>query len=70
MVAFYTQNRVKSFDRKAFELECTSLDLKGRGVGRYADVVWFVKGLLPGEKLGYNLCLKKVPLVKEPSSSF
>ena len=59
MVAFYTQNRVKSFDRKAFELECTSLDLKGRGVGRYADVVWFVKGLLPGEKARIQPLSKK-----------
>ncbi len=49
MVTFYSQPRSKSFDRKAFELECTSLDLKGRGVGRHNDVVWFVDGLIPGE---------------------
>ena len=59
MVAFYTQSHPKTFDRKAFELECTSLDLKGRGVGRHGDTVWFVNGLLPGEKARIQPLSKK-----------
>lgn len=59
MVAFYTQSHSKTFDRKAFELECTSLDLKGRGVGRHGDTVWFVNGLLPGEKARIQPLSKK-----------
>ncbi len=49
MVSFYKAPARRSFDRSAFELECTDLDLKGRGLGRARDAVWFVKELIPGE---------------------
>ena len=49
MVTFYKENKKKTFDRRAFDLECTSLDLKGRGVGRHNDKVFFVDGLIAGE---------------------
>lgn len=49
MVSFYVEPKRQSFDKKAFELKCDSLDLHCRGVGRARDTVWFVEGLLPGE---------------------
>ena len=49
MVNIYKQEK-KTAAPKAFETQCLSLDILGRGVCKYEDKVYFVPGLLPGER--------------------
>lgn len=47
MVSFYTPGPRQA--QRTFELCCSELDLRCRGVGRSGGKVWFCEGLLPGE---------------------
>ncbi|HIV54702.1 MAG TPA: 23S rRNA (uracil(1939)-C(5))-methyltransferase RlmD [Candidatus Anaerobiospirillum stercoravium] len=49
MVNIYKQEK-KTAAPKAFETQCVSLDILGRGVCKHEDKVYFVPGLLPGER--------------------
>lgn len=49
MVSIYKQEK-KVAAPKAFETVCQSLDILGRGVCKNDDKVYFVPGLLPGER--------------------
>lgn len=49
MVNIYKQEK-KTAAPKAFETQCLSLDILGRGVCKHEDKVYFIPGLLPGER--------------------
>jgi len=48
MVTFYKPVK-KETVKKAVKVECSDLDLQGRGVARDGDNVYFVPGLMPGD---------------------
>ncbi len=52
MVSFYTEknNRGAPALKKAFEAECTGLDLEGRGVVKAGAQVYFAAGIMPDER--------------------
>ena len=39
----------KEVEKKAIKVNCTDLDLQGRGVARDDKYVYFVEGLMPGD---------------------
>ena len=48
MVTFYKPQK-KEVEKKAVKVNCTDLDLQGRGVARDDKYVYFVEGLMPGD---------------------
>jgi len=48
MVTFYKPQK-KEVEKKAIKVNCTDLDLQGRGVARDDKYVYFVEGLMPGD---------------------
>lgn len=48
MVTFYKAPK-KTVEKKSVKVECTDLDLQGRGVARDDRYVYFVDGLMPGD---------------------
>ncbi len=48
MVTFYKPVK-KETVKKSVKVECTDLDLQGRGVARSGDNVYFVPGMMPGD---------------------
>ncbi|MGN1281078.1 MAG: 23S rRNA (uracil(1939)-C(5))-methyltransferase RlmD [Succinivibrio sp.] len=48
MVTFYKAPK-KTVEKKTVKVECTDLDLQGRGVARDEKYVYFVEGLMPGD---------------------
>lgn len=49
MAVFY-QEKKKQKTAWSFEVECTELDLHGRGVAKAEGRTWFIPDLMPGEK--------------------
>ncbi len=49
MAVFY-QEKKKQQKVRSFEVECTELDLHGRGVAKAGGRTWFVPDLMPGER--------------------